>query len=200
MKKELDCRTLACPSPVIMTKKELETMEEGQLLVMVDNEAARENVSRLVSSQGLDFEVDDRGNHEYDIKISVDGEKISQEKNKEELAPSLKNQTIAISSSTMGAGSEELGKILMKSLMYTIRETKPYPTSVLFYNEGVLLTIEDSELLEDLKFLADQGVEIMVCGTCLDYYEIKDKLAVGIVSNMYDIYETMRNANTLNIG
>lgn len=200
MQKELDCRTLACPSPVIMTKKELEGMKEGQLLVMIDNEAARENVSRLVSSKGLDFEVDDKGNHEYHIRISVDGEKISQEEDNQELAPSLNKQTIAISSSTMGAGSEELGKILMKSLMYTIRETTPYPTSICFYNEGVLLTIEDSQVLEDIKFLADQGVEIMVCGTCLDYYEIKDKLAIGNVSNMYDIYESMRNANTLNIG
>lgn len=199
MKKELDCRKLACPSPVIMTKKELEDMKEGQLLVIVDNEAAKENVSRLVRSQGLDFELEDKGNEEYHIRISVDGKEISQEVNNEEAPAKLNNQTIAISSSTMGSGSEELGKILIKSFIYTVRETKPYPTSICLYNGGVKLAIEGSEVLEDLKFLLEQGVEIMVCGTCLDYYEIKDKLEVGNISNMYDIYETMRNANTLNI-
>lgn len=199
MKKELDCRKLACPSPVIITKKELEDMKEGQLLVIVDNEAAKENVSRLVRSQGLDFELEDKGNEEYHIRISVDGKEISQEVNNEEAPAKLNNQTIAISSSTMGSGSEELGKILIKSFIYTVRETKPYPTSICLYNGGVKLAIEGSEVLEDLKFLLEEGVEIMVCGTCLDYYEIKDKLEVGNISNMYDIYETMRNANTLNI-
>lgn len=199
MKKELDCRTMACPSPVIMTKQELEVMEEGQLLVKVGNEAAKENVSRLVNTMGLDFEVSDLGNEEYNISISVDGKEIEVDNEEEKPVPSKGKDTIAISNNVMGSGSEELGKILMKSFIYTVRETKPYPHSILFYNKGVLLTTEGSELLEDLKFLEEQGVEIMSCGTCLDYYEIKDKLEVGFVSNMYDIYETMRNANTLNI-
>lgn len=202
MKKELDCRTLACPSPVIMTKKELEAMEEGQLLVKVGNEAAKENVSRLARSMNLNYEVsEDLGDEEYNITISVDGKEISQDGNTQEEAVANKGkQTIAISSDLMGSGSEELGKILMKSFIYTVRETEPYPDSILFYNKGVLLTTEGSEVLEDIKFLEEQGVEISSCGTCLDYYEINDKLEVGIISNMYDIYETMRNANTLNIG
>lgn len=200
--KELDCRTLACPSPVIMTKKELEDMEDGQLLVKVGNEAAKENVSRLARSMNLNYEVsEDLGDEEYNITISVDGKEISQDGNTQEEAVANKGkQTIAISSDLMGSGSEELGKILMKSFIYTVRETEPYPDSILFYNKGVLLTTEGSELLEDIQFLEKQGVEIFSCGTCLDYYEIKDKLEVGIISNMYDIYETMRNANTLNIG
>lgn len=200
MRKELDCKTLACPSPVIMTKKELESMEEGSLLVIVDNEAAKENVSRLVKTMNFEFEVSDKGNEEYHIEISVDGKAIVQGDNNEEPVAKLNKETIAISSNTMGTGSEELGKILMKSFIYTVRETKPYPNSILFYNSGVHLTTEGSEVLEDIKFLEQEGVEISSCGTCLDYYEIKDKLEVGNISNMYDIYETMRNANTLNIG
>lgn len=200
MNNELDCRTLACPSPVIMTKKELEGMKEGKLLVRVGNEAAKENVSRLVKTMDLDFHVSDKGNEEYDITINVDGKESSQEGNIQEEVVTQNKQTIAISANTMGTGSEELGKILMKSFMYTIRETEPYPNSIIFYNQGVLLTTEGSEVLEDLKFLENKGVEISSCGTCLDYYEIKDKLKVGNISNMYDIYETMRNANTLNIG
>lgn len=199
MNKELDCRALACPSPVIMTKQELEAMEEGQLVVKVGNEAAKENVSRLVNTMGLEFEVSDLGNEEYDIAISVDGSEIEKVSKEEELIARKDKQTIAISSNVMGGGSEELGKILIKSFIYTVRETKPYPDSILFYNKGVLLTTEGSEVLEDIKFLEEEGVEIMSCGTCLDYYKIKDKLQVGFISNMYDIYETMRNANTLNI-
>ena len=202
MKKELDCRALACPSPVIMTKKELEEMNEGQLVVMVGNEAAKENVSRFVGNQGLEYEIVDRGQEEYDIIISLDGKEISEEvdKDKSHTREVEKTRVIAISSNLMGSGDEELGKILMKSFMYTVRETKPYPASILFYNKGVLLTTEGSELLDDIKFLEEEGVEISSCGTCLDYYNIKDKLVVGHTSNMYDIYETMRNANTLNIG
>lgn len=202
MRKELDCRTLACPSPVIMTKKELEEMKEGQLVVKVGNEAAKENVSRLVNSMNLYFEVSDNlGDENYDIIISLDGRELTQdEDNKEETVERKTKQVIAISSDLMGAGDEELGRILMKSFMYTVRESKPYPDSILFYNKGVFLTTEGSEVLEDIKFLDEEGVEIHSCGTCLDYYEIKDKLEVGYISNMYDIYETMRNANTLNIG
>ena len=199
MKKELDCRTLACPSPVIMTKKELEAMEEGQLIVMVDNHAAKENVSRLIGKMGFNFDVSDKGNDEFHIAININGKEITEEGNNEEIVEVPNKKTIAISSSIMGSGSEELGKILMKSFIYTVRETEPYPNSILFYNEGVLLTTEGSEVLEDIIFLQKQGVEISSCGTCLDYYGIKDKLMVGNISNMYDIYESMRNANTINI-
>lgn len=197
MMKELDCRTLACPTPVIMTKKELEAMEEGQLLVKVGNEAAKENVSRLAGKMNFKYEVTHIEGEDYDIRIDVDG-KVEDLSEEDISVPS--KRTIAISSATMGSGSEELGKILMKSFMYTVRETEPYPESILFYNEGVLLTTEGSEVLEDLEFLLEQGVEISSCGTCLDFYELKDKLKIGDVSNMYDIYEKMRNANTLNIG
>lgn len=202
MKKKLDCRTLACPSPVIMTKNELEEMDEGQLIVMVGNEAAKENVSRLAGGQGLEYEVVDKGKEVYDIIISLDGREITKEvdRDKRDSGELAKSKVIAISSNLMGSGSEELGKILMKSFIYTVRETKPYPASILFYNKGVLLTTEGSELLDDIVFLEEEGVEISSCGTCLDYYNKKDKLLVGNISNMYDIYETMRNANTLNIG
>lgn len=101
----------------------------------------------------------------------------------------------------MGKGSEELGKILIKSFMYTLTETRPYPKTMLFYNSGVYLTCEGSEVVEDLKKLEAEGVEIISCGTCLDYFNIKDKIQVGEISNMYTIYEKMKNAsNTVNIG
>ena len=100
----------------------------------------------------------------------------------------------------MGKGSEELGKILMKSFVYTLTEATPYPSTLVFFNSGVYLTCEGSEVLEDLRKLEAEGVEIISCGTCLDYYEIKDKLKVGEISNMYTIYEKLKNpTNTITI-
>ena len=101
---------------------------------------------------------------------------------------------VAIGSDRMGEGSEELGHILMKSFIFALTQLDDLPDKILFYNGGAKITIEGSESLEDLKNLEEQGVEIMTCGTCLDYYGIKDKLAIGSVTNMYSIVETLQSA------
>jgi len=201
MKKEIDARGQACPKPVIMTKNELDKMGKGIVVTIVDNEVAVGNVSKLASSLGYEFEVDKKKEDEYHITI-VKGEAEKEEEEAEEVKKAdLDNLVIVISSNTMGKGSEELGKILIKSFMYTLTETRPYPKTMLFYNSGVYLTCEGSEVVEDLKKLEAEGVEIISCGTCLDYFNIKDKIQVGEISNMYTIYEKMKNAsNTVNIG
>jgi selenium metabolism protein YedF len=108
---------------------------------------------------------------------------------------------IAITADTMGKGNEELGKILIKSFVYTVSETPPYPKTMVFYNGGVRLTCQGSPVLDDLIRLEDKGVEIISCGTCLDFLELKDKLKVGSISNMYTIYEKLREPkNNLIIG
>ncbi|NLW21753.1 MAG: sulfurtransferase-like selenium metabolism protein YedF [Tissierellia bacterium] len=198
MKKVIDARGEACPKPVIMTKKELDSIEEGVITTIVDNEVAKENVSKLANSLGYEYKVDKKGDNEYHIHISKGA--ASEETNV--CTPdTFKDMTIAFSSNTMGKGSEELGKILMKSFIYTLTEATPYPSTLVFYNGGVHLTCEGSEVLEDLKKLEEEGVEIISCGTCLDYYNLKDKLKVGTVSNMYTIYEKLRNPiKTLTIG
>lgn len=196
MKKEIDARGQACPKPVIMTKKELDNLSQGTIVTIVDNDVAKENVSKLAQSLGLKFSVDQRNDNEYYIEIKKGESSVAVTK---ELELSTQS-TIAIASDKMGAGEEELGKILMKSFIYTVKETAPYPANILFFNSGVYLTCEGSPVLDDLKALADNGVEIISCGTCLDFYNIKDKLQVGTISNMYTIYEKMKNANTMNIG
>ena len=95
----------------------------------------------------------------------------------------------------MGSGNEELGKVLMKSFLFAVTQLEELPKTMLFYNGGATLTTEESDSLEDLKNLEAQGVEIMTCGTCLDYYGLKEKLAVGTVTNMYSIVETMEQAS-----
>lgn len=198
MKIEVDARGEACPRPVIMTKKELDKIGEGIITTIVDNEVAKVNITKLADSLGYEYKVDKKSDNEYYIHITK-GE-LTEESNIC-IPDTFKDMTIAFSSDTMGKGSEELGKILMKSFVYTLTEAIPFPATLVFYNGGVHLTCEGSEVLEDLKKLADEGVEIISCGTCLDYFEIKDKLQVGEVSNMYTIYEKLRNPmNTINIG
>jgi selenium metabolism protein YedF len=193
---EVDARGQACPKPVIMTKKELDNIEKGTITTIVDNEVAKENVSKLASSLGYEYKVDKGSDDEYYIHINK-GE--IQEVNVC-IPDTFKDMTIVFASNTMGKGSEELGKILIKSFIYTIVETIPYPSTLVFYNGGVHLTCEGSEVLEDLKKLEQEGVEILSCGTCLDFFKIKDKLQVGEITNMYTIYEKLKNpTNTVTI-
>ena len=200
MRIEVDARGQVCPKPVIMTKKELDNLSSGIVTTIVDNEVAKDNVSKLAASYGYSFIIDKGKENEYYIHITKGG--IGEEPNSNVCIPdTFKDLTIAIGSDKMGVGGEELGKILMKSFIYTVKETTPWPATIVFFNAGVYLTCEGSEVLEDLKVLANEGVEIISCGTCLDYYNIKDKLQVGEIGNMYSIYEKMQNANnTINIG
>jgi len=198
MNKEVDARGQACPRPVIMTKKALDEISDGIVTTIVDNEIAKENVSKLAKSSGFEFSVDKKSDKEYHVHITKGegSEEVNVNKSDD-----FKDMTVAFSSSTMGGGSEELGKILMKSFIYTLTEATPYPSTLVFYNTGVYLTCEGSEVLEDLKKLEEEGIEILSCGTCLDFFNMKDKLQVGGVTNMYTILEKLKNpTSTITIG
>lgn len=197
MKKTVDARKQDCPKPVIMTKKQLDSMESGKITTIVDNEVAKENVSKLIKSLGYEFSVEKT---DKDYYIHVDKGNIEREEEKEP-SSEFKDMTIAFSSNTMGSGDEKLGKILVKSFVYTVSETKPYPKTLIFYNGGVKLTCKGSEVLEDLKRLEEEGVEIISCGTCLDFLNLKEDLEIGSISNMYTIYEKLRDPeNNMIIG
>ena len=198
MENTIDARKQACPKPVIMTKKQLDNMASGQLTTIVDNEVAKENVSKLVKSLGYEFSVAQKNK---DYFILIDKGNIVEDNSDTIVSKELKDMVIGFSGSTMGSGDEKLGEILMKSFIYTISETKPYPKTLLFYNEGVKLTCEGSEVLDDLKVLEDEGVEIISCGTCLDFLNIEEDLKIGSISNMYTIYEKLRDPkNNMIIG
>lgn len=185
---KVDARGLDCPMPVIKTKKALQ--ESEQVVAIVDNETAKENVSKLAKSMNCNINIRES---EGDFYIDIfKGEKTSEEQLSEK--PSIQDMVIFVGSDKMGLGSDELGEVLIKGYFYALTECEPYPKSILFVNSGVNLTIEGSAVLENLRKLESMGVEILSCGTCLDYYNIKDKLAVGGVSNMYTIVETMNNA------
>ncbi len=202
MNKEIDARGMDCPLPVIHTKKALESMHNGKIITIVDNEVAKENVSKLAKSMELNTEIkENQGNFYIEIfKEEPVGTTSLESLDIECGINPTKDLVILISQDKFGEGSEELGTLLMKSYLYALTEVNPYPKSILLLNGGVKLAIEDSETLEHLRELESNGVEVLSCGLCLDYFKIKDKLAVGGITNMYAIVEKMNNAsNTIKL-
>lgn len=193
----VDARGLDCPKPVILTKKALSEMSEGSIETIVDNEVAKDNLNKLANSLGYDFEFNKVSDKEYRIVITI--VKSEDEKKVRAEVEDNSRSVIMIAQDRMGE-DKELGKILIKSLFYTIRETTPFPEAILFYNTGVRLTCEGSEIIEDIKFLEDNGVRIISCGTCLDFLKLKEDLRVGEIGNMYLIYETALNKKVISIG
>ncbi|WP_300277969.1 sulfurtransferase-like selenium metabolism protein YedF [Peptacetobacter sp.] len=195
---KVDARGLACPKPVINTKKELDKLTEGVVVTTVDNTIAKENLFKLANSLKCEVSVIREEDDEIDVQI-IKGEasaEVEVENNEE-----LSDQVVLITSDKMGSGNDELGKVLIKGFIYTLTETKPYPKAVVLVNGGVTLSTENEATIENLKILEEKGVTVISCGTCLDYYDLKDKLQAGSVSNMYDIVETLKSAsNTITIG
>jgi selenium metabolism protein YedF len=191
--KTVDCRGLSCPQPVLATKKALAEPEEREVLVLVDNSAARENVARFAGSQGYQTDVTDKKDY-FAIHIRK-GE--SGEKKEESLIPQTAiqgNLVFFVDSDSLGRGSEELGSILMRAFLHTLGEADIKPQKIILINSGVKLACEGSPALEDLQRIISAGVEILACGTCLNYFELKDKLRAGRISNMYEILSTLSQA------
>lgn len=197
---KIDARGLACPKPVINTKKELDNIEEGIVVTTVDNETAKENVLKLAKSLNCEANIVDEKENFISIEIIKGQNILDIQDNVDKEECKLEDTCVFISSDKMGLGNDELGKVLIKGFIYTLTESKPYPKYVLLVNGGVKLSAENEETIENLKILENEGVEVLSCGTCLDYYNLKDKLQVGSVTNMYTIVETLKNAsNTISI-
>ena len=204
----LDERGKACPLPVVETKKALEAAASGETArVLVDNEIAVQNLRKLADHKGWSFCWEKRGGGDFQAWITREaGESLSEEKQRETEEPECPDcrtegirpgLTAVISSEAMGQGDDRLGKILMKSFLFALTQQDILPETVLLYNGGAFLSCEGSESLEDLKKLEELGVEILTCGTCLDFYGLKEKLAVGGISNMYEIVEQQCRAHTI---
>ena len=193
MEKKLDCKGMACPLPVVTTKKAMEELtEDGIVEVIVDNETAVQNLLKLAAKSNFAAASEKKSDEEFVVRIEVKtgcGDVCEQGEKKE--GPT----TVVISSSTMGSGDDELGKNLMKAYIFALTNVAPTPDNIIFYNGGAHLTVEGSASLEDLKNLEKAGVNIMTCGTCLNFYGITEKLQVGQVSNMYDIAQTMADSD-----
>ncbi|MGE5627846.1 MAG: sulfurtransferase-like selenium metabolism protein YedF [Solirubrobacterales bacterium] len=193
MDKIIDCTGLKCPQPVINTKKHFDSIGEGSATIIVDNEVATSNISKFAASNGFECSSEQKeGLYYLNITKSSCGCKPMSFPNK--------NLVILVSSDRLGEGSDELGTALMKSYLYALSESDNLPSHLLFLNGGVKLTVEGSDSLTSIKALNDKGVTILSCGTCLDFFNLKEKLAIGEITNMYTIVEKLNSAeNTIKL-
>lgn len=210
----VDARGEACPIPVVKTKTAIRKLHgSGQVEVLADQEIAVQNLLKMAEQKGYQAEWKQRKDGDYQVLLTIGESNLTGEasapqaidnetENGEQRALAeergrKKNVVAAIGSRYMGQGSEELGSILMKGFLYALTKQDELPDTLLFYNSGAYLTCKDSEALEDLKELERAGVKIWTCGTCLDYYGLKEELALGEVTNMYAIVEAMGSADVL---
>lgn len=195
MNNVIDCRGLNCPTPVINTKKYFDGIESGNATTIVDNEVAKNNIVKLAQSNGFKYTVEEKENLFY---INMTKESAQ---DKQELNDQSNNMpfTIVVSSDKMGEGSDELGTALMKSYLYALSEADVIPDNLLFLNGGVKLVVNDAPTLDSIKKLKDRGVNVQSCGLCLDFYKLKDSLAVGEITNMYAIVEKMNSSRTIKL-
>jgi selenium metabolism protein YedF len=190
--KTVDARNLSCPQPVILAKQAIE--EHEQVTVIVDNDTALENVKRMATKLGCSIKTAKKKDGAWELYLTRSTQNVVEDAPGCEEIAERGPFIIVFSADKMGRGNDELGDVLIRAFIHTICEQENKPAAMIFYNTGVKLTVQGSDVLDDLQQLAAGGVEILICGTCLNYFEIKDKLAVGVVSNMYDIASLMSRA------
>lgn len=188
-----------CPIPVVKTKKAIDGLTGAAIVeISVDNEIAVQNVTKMVTQKNLEPTCEKVSENHYVIKVQC-GDIVENEVVEEVITTIEKEEKIVVvlSSDKMGEGDDELGKVLIKGFIYAITQLDKLPKAILLYNGGVKLSSEGSDSIEDLKALEEQGVEILSCGTCLNFYNLQDKLQVGKVTNMYSIVEELAGATNV---
>ena len=196
----LDCVGDICPVPMIKTKKALAEGHSDGLEIVVDNDIAVQNISKLLNAQGCSFSVAKEGEHFFvrvgDGILDVPPTNVGANCVRPPL-DSASTPMVVISSETMGTGDDTLGKILIKGFIFALTQLDTLPATIIFYNGGVRHALKTSESLADLQYLQENGVEILVCGTCLNHFGVAEQLAVGEVSNMYEIVTHMQAASCI---
>ena len=196
MKIEVNAMGDTCPIPVVKTQKAMQELSgAGTVETLVDNEMAVQNLGKLAASRGCASSVEKLGEKQYRVTITVGESVKTEEAAGESFVCGRPKTVVVLSSDRMGSGNDELGGALMKAFVYALSQQEALPDTILCYNGGVKLACEGSESLDDLKAMAAQGVEVLSCGTCLNFYDLKEKLAVGEVTNMYVIVEKMSGAD-----
>ena len=200
---KVDARGDACPIPVVKTRNAIRELKgPGSVETLVDNEIAVQNLTKMANHNGYAVTSEKLAEKEFRVTMTVgengaEPEETPVESCKTGPAGARKNVVVAVSSGKMGEGSDELGKILLKGFLYALGQQETLPKTILFYNGGAAMTCEGSPSLEDLTSLQALGVEILTCGTCLNFYGLTDKLKVGEVTNMYAITEKMSQADLI---
>ncbi|MGM0437611.1 MAG: sulfurtransferase-like selenium metabolism protein YedF [Bacillota bacterium] len=188
--KRINAKGLDCPKPVVLTKNALK--ENKEVITIVDNEAAANNVKKLANKLGAEAEIKKiEDNYEVNIKKTDDNSKNDKDRTERKI--------YFFKSDKLGQGEDELGNVLIKGFLHTLLEVKPLPQKLIFMNSGVKIVTENEDAIDSLKELEERGVTILSCGTCLDYYGLEDKLDVGEISNMYEIVESLNDSNVITI-
>lgn len=195
MTKEIDARGLACPAPVLQTKEAIERDTPNTIMIQVDNDAARQNVTRFLESQSYRVSVEQSG-MDFHVTGRREGDAGASECRVTEL-PQTESKRIMLMVTTdrIGHGDDELGTKLMASFLKTLKEMGEELWLIVFLNNGVKLTIEGSDLLPVLRELEEEGVSLLVCGTCLNHFNLLEKKQVGETTNMLDIVSSMQLAD-----
>ncbi|MFI3322624.1 MAG: sulfurtransferase-like selenium metabolism protein YedF [Rikenellaceae bacterium] len=186
----VDARGMACPQPLIETKKAIDSLTEvTEIEVLLDNETSQNNVVDFLSQLGISAQSEVGIVRFTTGKINGDSGVISCPTGVSGVA----DYTVVVNRLTMGSGSDELGVMLMKAYFSTIAQSDSLPSTIIFYNEGVRYAAKDSAIISTLKEIENKGVMLIICGTCVDYFGIKESIEIGVISNMYKISQTLQN-------
>jgi selenium metabolism protein YedF len=186
----LDLRNMTCPMPVIETKKLLENKDIKEIEVLIDNPTSCENVKRFLTSRGFFVTVTAQEGTECRVK-GIQDEKRG------DPSGDIKKILVYIDGETMGRGNDELGNVLMGAFLKTLKELETRPWRLIFINTGVKLVSRESLHIETLKEIENSGIEILSCGTCVDFFHLKEKIGVGRVSNMFEILSAFSEATNV---
>jgi selenium metabolism protein YedF len=192
--REIDARGLACPAPVLQTKATLQEDNPSSVRVMVDNTASQQNVQRFLESQGFQAALEQDG-ADYVVIGTSDASPSAQPQPTPVPSTDAKKIMVMCSTDRIGFGDDALGLKLMVNFLRTLKEMGDEMWRLVFVNNGVKLTIEGSEVLEDLKNYEKEGIKILVCGTCLDHFDLLEKKQVGETTNMLDIVTALQLAD-----
>jgi len=192
--REIDARGLACPAPVLQTKAALQEDNPKGVRVVVDNAASQQNVQRFLESQGFQTVLEQVG-PDYVVVGSCDTTPSAQTQPAPGPSSDTKKIMVMCATDRIGFGDDALGSKLMVNFLRTLKEMGGELWRLVLVNNGVKLTIDGSEVLEDLKAYESAGLKILVCGTCLDHFNILEKKQVGETTNMLDIVTAMQLAD-----
>ena len=193
----IDAQGMPCPIPVVKAKKALQELPEagGQVQIVVDNLIACENLEKMATGLGYGYALESQSESRFLVVLTRgEGTPAADELCCPPAVSTGEGLVVSIGQNTMGKGSDELGAILIKGFVFSLTQLMPPPSAVLLFNSGVHLAVEGANTLEDLQLLKQLGTRIRVCGTCADYYHVKDSLAAGEIANMYGIVEELATA------
>jgi selenium metabolism protein YedF len=195
MTKEIDARGLACPAPVLQAKGAIDKESPDSITVLVNNEAAKQNVTRFLESQNYGVSVEQVGT-DFHVSGKREGEAGTSECPVTEIPQTDRNKImVMVTTDRIGHGDDELGSKLMTAFLKTLKEMGDDLWRLVFLNNGVKLTAEDTEKLASLRELEENGIAILVCGTCLEHFNLLEKKQVGETTNMLDIVTAMQLAD-----